>query len=117
LVNQVTKDGDHSGLQKLQHAVDATFTLHKEDPDDGSRYFYSKKNRFGMVQGTEMRMTGEKENVPGTLVISWQCPKCETFNDDSNGVPAIECISCGMERTGLKPMPKDMTEDEDEVIQ
>src|ERR1700730_2091666 len=46
IVNQINKDGDHAGIMKLQHEVDATFFLEKDDAD-GSRYLYSTKNRNG----------------------------------------------------------------------
>ncbi len=70
IVNQVNKEGDHSGLQKLQHAVDATFMLQNdpEVPEDRSRFLYSLKNRFGMCQGLELEMTAEDDEYPGKLV-------------------------------------------------
>jgi DNA repair protein RadA/Sms len=46
LVNQVTKDLDHAGLEKLQHAVDMT-CLFYFDLDNPKRMLVSEKNRFG----------------------------------------------------------------------
>jgi len=46
LINQVTKDLDHAGLEKLQHAVDMTSLFHFE-LDDPKRILVSEKNRFG----------------------------------------------------------------------
>lgn len=68
VVNQITKDGDHAGLMKLQHAGDATFMLEKDD-EDGSRFFYSTKNRFGEApKGIELLMTPEDSETPGKLI-------------------------------------------------
>jgi DNA repair protein RadA/Sms len=68
VVNQINKDGDHAGLMKLQHAVDGTFMLEKDDLD-GSRYFYSSKNRFGEAPlGVELVMTASDAEIPGKLV-------------------------------------------------
>jgi DNA repair protein RadA/Sms len=78
IVNQIVKSGDHAGLMQLQHAVDATFMLDKDDPDDGSRFFYSMKNRFGMVKGMELEMTPETAKIPGKLI-----PK-ESLDDDND---------------------------------
>jgi len=48
VINQVTKSGDHSGLNKMQHAVDATmlFEILGENPEDPRR-LHVRKNRNG----------------------------------------------------------------------
>jgi DNA repair protein RadA/Sms len=48
VINQVTKGGEHAGLNKMQHAVDATmlFEVWGENPDDPRR-LHVRKNRFG----------------------------------------------------------------------
>jgi DNA repair protein RadA/Sms len=48
VVNQVTKGGEHAGLNKMQHAVDTTmlFEVWGENPDDPRR-LHVRKNRFG----------------------------------------------------------------------
>jgi len=48
IVNQVTKGGEHAGLNKMQHAVDTTmlFEVWGENPDDPRR-LHVRKNRFG----------------------------------------------------------------------
>jgi DNA repair protein RadA/Sms len=69
IVNQINKAGDMAGMKKLEHAVDATFMLEKDD-EDGSRFLYSTKNRFGeSPKGVELRMTPEDSEVPGKLVL------------------------------------------------
>jgi len=68
-VNQINKDGDHAGIMKLQHAVDATYFLEKDDTT-GERYFYSTKNRFGQSPiGVELYMTPKDHpEFPGKLI-------------------------------------------------
>lgn len=48
VINQVTKSGDHSGLNKMQHAVDATmlFEVLGDNPEDPRR-LHVRKNRNG----------------------------------------------------------------------
>lgn len=48
VINQVTKSGDHSGLNKMQHGVDATmlFEVLGEEPTDPRR-LHVRKNRNG----------------------------------------------------------------------
>jgi DNA repair protein RadA/Sms len=48
VVNQVTKSGDHSGLNQMQHAVDSTmlFEILGENPQDPRRLM-TRKNRNG----------------------------------------------------------------------
>jgi predicted ATP-dependent serine protease len=50
VINQVTKTGDHSGLNKMQHAVDCTalFEVLGENPDDPRR-LHIRKNRNGLA--------------------------------------------------------------------
>src|ERR1700690_2542187 len=71
IVNQINKDGDHAGIMKLQHAVDATFFLEKDD-SDGERFFCSTKNRFGESPvGVKLLMTpAEHPEYPGKLILS-----------------------------------------------
>lgn len=62
IVNQVTKGGDHAGLNQLQHAVDTTliFEVWGDNPDDPRR-LHTRKNRFGKApvsQYYEMTETG-----------------------------------------------------------
>lgn len=70
IVNQVNKQEDHAGLMKLQHEVDALFTIDydKTDPS-GERFIFVTKNRFGQAPlGLTMRMTANDEEIPGLLV-------------------------------------------------
>ena len=71
IVNQINKDGDHAGIMKLQHAVDATFFLEKDD-SDGERFFCSTKNRFGESPvGVKLLMTpADHPEYPGKLILS-----------------------------------------------
>jgi DNA repair protein RadA/Sms len=48
VINQVTKGGEHAGLNKMQHAVDATmmFEVWGENPEDPRR-LHVRKNRNG----------------------------------------------------------------------
>jgi DNA repair protein RadA/Sms len=74
IVNQVNKDGDFAGLKKIEHCVDGTFMLEKDDVD-GTRFFYSTKNRFGQAPlGVELEMTDEKSEIPGKLILK-ESPK------------------------------------------
>lgn len=60
IVNQVTKSGDHAGLNKMQHAVDATmlFEVWGENPNDPRR-LHVRKNRFGPAPVSQyFEMTG-----------------------------------------------------------
>lgn len=78
IVNQINKDGDHAGLMKIQHAVDATYFLEKDDTT-GDRFFYSTKNRFGeSPKAIELLMTSSDAEVPGMLM-----PKPKTEKDVS----------------------------------
>ncbi|VVB55223.1 KaiC [uncultured archaeon] len=54
VINQVTKSGDHSGLNKMQHAVDATmlFEILGENPQDPRR-LHVRKNRHGLAPISE----------------------------------------------------------------
>jgi DNA repair protein RadA/Sms len=68
IVNQINKDGDHAGLMKIQHAVDATYFLEKDDTS-GERFFYSTKNRFGeSPKAIELIMTPSDAEIPGMLL-------------------------------------------------
>lgn len=68
IVNQVTKGGDHAGLNRVLHAGDALFFLDKDD-HTGKREFYSQKNRFGEAPISQFlwMMPSESER-PGYLV-------------------------------------------------
>lgn len=60
IVNQVTKSGDHAGLNKMQHAVDATmlFEVWGENLGDPRR-LHVRKNRFGPAPVSQyFEMTG-----------------------------------------------------------
>jgi predicted ATP-dependent serine protease len=48
VINQVTKSGDHAGLNKMQHAVDCTamFEILGDNPQDPRR-LHVRKNRNG----------------------------------------------------------------------
>jgi DNA repair protein RadA/Sms len=62
VINQVTKGGEHAGLNKMQHAVDSTmmFEVWGDRPEDPRR-LHSRKNRHGpapVSQFFEMTATG-----------------------------------------------------------
>jgi len=63
VINQVTKSGDHAGLNKMQHAVDMTclFEIFADDDalsPDSPRRLWSMKNRFGPAPEEQVfRMT------------------------------------------------------------
>src|SRR6185369_4251919 len=70
VINQVTKSGDHAGLNKMQHAVDMTgmFDILLDDGEslspDTPRRLSSLKNRFGpapVEQFFEMTASGLEE--------------------------------------------------------
>jgi DNA repair protein RadA/Sms len=68
IVNQINKDGDHAGIMKLQHEVDAVYFLEK-DNETGERMFYSEKNRHGQApKFVELIMTPEDALIPGMLM-------------------------------------------------
>jgi predicted ATP-dependent serine protease len=63
LVNQVTKELDHAGLEKLQHEVDMTILGHMEG---AKRFLQSEKNRNGPAPLIlAMRMKDEEEFASG----------------------------------------------------
>jgi predicted ATP-dependent serine protease len=63
LVNQVTKELDHAGLEKLQHEVDMTILGHMEG---SKRFLQSEKNRNGPAPLIlSMRMRGEEDFAVG----------------------------------------------------
>jgi len=60
VINQVTKSGDHSGLNKMQHGVDSTmlFETLGENPEDPRR-LHVRKNRQGPAPVSQYyEMTG-----------------------------------------------------------
>jgi DNA repair protein RadA/Sms len=68
IVNQVTKGGDHAGLNKVLHAGDALFFLDKDD-HTGKRELYSQKNRFGESPLSQfLWMMPSDSERPGYLV-------------------------------------------------
>lgn len=78
IVNQVTKDDDHAGLKKLQHAVDMTCMfdiLEGEQDADGNpipkplspRRLASDKNRFGPAPEEQFFQMTEKGLIPTEL--------------------------------------------------
>jgi DNA repair protein RadA/Sms len=96
VVNQVTKGGEHAGLNKMQHAVDATmlFEVWGENPDDPRR-LHVRKNRFGpapVSQYFEMTPRGlygiTEEEARLRLAESEQEPPVdepEEENDETEG--------------------------------
>lgn len=102
VINQVTKSGDHSGLNKMQHAVDWTGLLEVlgENPEDPRR-LHVRKNRNGLApisQYLEMtergvfeidetealtRLTGPVKPVP-SLVADKKKEAEEDENDEED---------------------------------
>jgi DNA repair protein RadA/Sms len=73
VINQVTKSGDHSGLNKMQHAVDSTmlFEVLGDNPEDPRR-LHVRKNRNGpapVSQYYEMTALGLFE-IPEDIAMS-----------------------------------------------
>lgn len=84
VINQVTKGGDHSGLNKMQHAVDATmmFEVWGDNPEDPRR-LHVRKNRNGPAPVSQFfEMTGK-----GLLGISEQ-EALQRLKDNEQGRPA-----------------------------
>jgi DNA repair protein RadA/Sms len=90
VVNQVTKGGEHAGLNKMQHAVDATmlFEVWGENPDDPRR-LHVRKNRFGPAPVSQyFEMTGiglfEISEIEATarLAATKQKPPIDEPEDD-----------------------------------
>jgi DNA repair protein RadA/Sms len=70
IVNQINKGGDQVGIMKLQHKVDATYFLEKDD-ETGEREFYVTKNRFGEApKFVRLLMTPSDAKIPGRLVLA-----------------------------------------------
>ena len=90
VINQVTKSGDHSGLNKMQHAVDCTalFEILGENPDDPRRLCI-RNNRNGpapISQYFEMIETGVfeiSEDVAIRRLEGHQMKPLPTIDDDS----------------------------------
>lgn len=83
VINQVTKGGDHSGLNKMQHAVDATmmFEVWGDNPEDPRR-LHVRKNRNGPAPVSQFfEMTGK-----GLLGISEQ-EALQRLKDNEQGRP------------------------------
>lgn len=68
VINQVTKDGDHAGLNAMQHAVDmcAMFELEfiSDKGTDSVRKLWTKKNRFGPAPEEQFFHMGERGLEP-----------------------------------------------------
>lgn len=91
VVNQVTKGGEHAGLNKMQHAVDATmlFEVWGENPDDPRR-LHVRKNRFGpapVSQYYEMTASGlfeiSEDEARLRLAASEQEPPIDEPEDEN----------------------------------
>lgn len=98
VVNQVTKGGEHAGLNKMQHAVDATmlFEVWGENPDDPRR-LHVRKNRFGPAPVSQYyEMTGiglfeiSEEEATLRLKASEQEPPQDEPNDFEEDIDAEE---------------------------
>jgi predicted ATP-dependent serine protease len=103
VINQVTKSGDHSGLNKMQHAVDATmlFDVLGENPNDPRR-LHVRKNRNGIApisQYFEMielgvfeieedealaRLTGPVKPVPSLVADKAKQKEAENDEEDDD---------------------------------
>lgn len=79
LVNQVTKGGDHSGLEKLQHAVDMTAMFdimvgsfdekgNPIPPAKSPRRLMSSKNRFGPAPEEQFFQMTKEGLIPAETV-------------------------------------------------
>lgn len=90
VINQVTKSGDHSGLNKMQHAVDSTmlFEVLGDNPEDPRR-LHVRKNRNGpapVSQYYEMTALGLfeiEEDVAMSRLASSPKPIIELSEEDS----------------------------------
>lgn len=56
-VLHVTKTGTYKGSTLLPHAVDANFSLKRDEEDDTVRILETTKNRFGSCETTKFQMT------------------------------------------------------------
>ncbi len=93
VINQVTKGGEHAGLNKMQHAVDSTmmFEVWGDNPEDPRR-LHSRKNRNGpapMSQFFEMTGTGlngitEKEALARLNEKGQEKPPERDYGDDDD---------------------------------
>jgi predicted ATP-dependent serine protease len=82
LINQVTKEEGHAGLNQLQHSVDCLCMLDKDD-SDGERYFYTTKNRFGESPAAiELLMEPKTGERPGRLYPKPQTVSAEETEED-----------------------------------
>jgi DNA repair protein RadA/Sms len=92
VINQVTKSGDHAGLNKMKHAVDCTamFEILGDRPDDPRR-LHTEKNRNGpapISQYFEMLEHGvfeiEEDDAMSRLEAPAKPkPRVEAFENDS----------------------------------
>lgn len=93
IINQVTKGGEHAGLNKMQHAVDTTmmFEVWGERPDDPRR-LHTRKNRNGpapVSQFFKMTETGlfgitEEEALERLKDEGQERPKERNYNEDDD---------------------------------
>lgn len=90
VINQVTKGGEHAGLNKMQHAVDHTlmFEVWGDNPEDPRR-LVTRKNRFGPTgsQFFEMTPTGlfgisEHEALSRLKDVGQDRPAERQYDDD-----------------------------------
>ncbi|HEX6826557.1 MAG TPA: ATPase domain-containing protein [Nitrospiraceae bacterium] len=91
VINQVTKGGEHAGLNKMQHAVDTTamFEVWGERPDDPRR-LHTRKNRNGPAPVSQFfKMTGtglfgmtEEEALECLKEEGQSRPKERKYDDD-----------------------------------
>lgn len=98
VINQVTKGGEHAGLNKMQHAVDTTmlFEVWGENPNDPRR-LHVRKNRFGpapVSQYYEMTQTGLFEitevEAAARLKASEQEPPIDEPEEDEESEDSAE---------------------------
>jgi predicted ATP-dependent serine protease len=107
LVNQVTKELDHAGLEKLQHEVDMTALGHMEGT---KRFLQSEKNRNGpapLILAMEMRseedfaqgrgglevlglVTDDEEDEEGAQAPDKKERPVATIGDDDPDAPGIK---------------------------
>jgi predicted ATP-dependent serine protease len=93
LINQVTKELDHAGLEKLQHEVDCTALGHMEG---AKRYLVSEKNRNGPAPMIlAMRMRSEAEFACGEGGLEVLGIVDEDAEEDENGDRPINSVGEG----------------------
>ena len=101
VINQVNKSGDHSGLNKMQHAVDSTmlFEVLGENPQDPRR-LHVRKNRNGpapVSQYYEMTALGLFEITEQDAMSRLEGPPKIPNDDDVEDNGDSEEVSYSME--------------------